>query len=454
MNSILKYIYLAVAVLSGTAMVSCGGNIDTEGTGGALSLKVFPEGIVADGSTAAVFTVSDENGEDVSAEAVITCTTTGENVANCEFVTSTAGNYTFTASYNNRKSNTVTVCAVAPGDGVRVFVDKEQIEADGNDVVKLILKDKNDRILNEYEQDFVHFEVRESGEEFNRRNEFTAVEDGTYTIAVKYKGEPCANVVRVTAVNRSRYEKYFHIIPVYDLTNIQCYYCSVYAKGLEEIPSLYKGHSLSIGIHGNYNNNDPWLYLTSTIATNILAAFGAPNAYPTVIYNFDYIAPSNATTEYTGAGISQRIAEQMKKYTATCGIKLSGSYDESTEKVSVSVSMTSVKPGAKYDLGCALLLDNQDVSGISTHFSEVDDILVAITGNYMGMSTDGSFTSVADREETREWKFDLNPEFISKSGGIENFRVVGFALTEENGKVRFDNANVCPLGGSADYRLN
>ncbi len=452
MKSILKYISLAAAVLAGAVIVSCGGNIDTEESGGALLLKVFPEGIVADGSTAAVFTVS-ENGEDVSAEAVITCSTTGENVVNCEFTTSSAGTYTFTASYNNQKSNTVTVRAVAPGDGVRVFVDREQIEADGKDAVKLILKDRNDRILNEYEQDFVHFTVRESGEEFKRRNEFTAVENGTYTIAVKWKGEPCANTVRVTAVNRSRYEKYYHIIPIYDLTNIQCYYCSVYAKGLEEIPALYKGHSLPIGIHGNYSNNDPWLYLTSTVATNILATFGAPNAYPTVIYNFDYIAPSNATTEYTGTGISQRIAEQMKKYPAGCGVKLSGSYDETAGKVSISVSMTSVK-AARYDLGCALLLDNQNVSEISTHFSEVDDILVAITGNYRGMSTDGSFTSVADQEVTRDWIFDLDPEFVARSGGVGNFRVVGFALTEENGKVRFDNANVCPLGGSEDYRLN
>ncbi len=298
----------------------------------------------------------------------------------------------------------------------------------------------------------MYFTVKETGEDFNRRNEFTAVENGTYTIAVTYMGEPCANVVRVKAVNRAEYEKYYHIIPIYDITNIQCTYCAAFAYGLEEMPKLYRDHALVIGVHGPYHNNDPWVNLTSTIATNLLSMFDSAGLYPTIIYNLTKKAPGNEP-EYTGAGITQRVVEQMKKYSSTSGIKLSSSYDSATGKAKVKVSMTSVQ-SAKYDLGCAVLLDNQDVSSKSSLIDEADDILINISGNYYGMSSDGSFTSVADTEYDREWEFDLSNEFVTGSGGVANFRVVGFSLIEENGEVRFDNANVCPLGSSADYKLN
>ncbi len=449
MKNILKFISIAAALILGTVMVSCSGNIDPDETGGAdLVLKVFPEGIVADGVTAATFTVK-HKGEDISSSAVIYCTTTGSEVKDCMFTTLNAGEYEFVATSGELKSNVVKVVAIAAGEGVRVSVSKEQIEADGKDVVRLTLTDREGKVLNE-EQDFVYFTVQETGEEFKRTNEFTAVENGTYTIAVKYKSQPCANTVKVTAVNRAKYEKYYHIVPVYDLTNVQCQYCSVYAKGLEDIPELYKGHALVIGVHGNFNPNDPWLYLTSSIATNLMGVFEG-TGYPTIIYNLDKKVPADET-EYTGAGIAQRIVEQMKKYPSTSGIKLASTYDVVSGKLEISVSMTSVQ-AAKYDIGCAVLLDNQDVSAISPYFTEVDDILVNVSGNYYAMSVE-SFTAVADKEQSRTWTIDLPSEFVENCGGSGNFRVVGFSLIEADGKVRFDNANVCALGESADYRLN
>ncbi len=454
-------LYSLASVLAVFCVSSCRGNIDpnTGNNGGTetpeekdeLVLSVAPEGIDADGKSAATFTVK-LNDQDVTSEAAIECTTTGKAVTGAKFTADAAGSYEFVATHNEIQSNRVTVTAYPKGEGVRVTVDKATIEADGVDVAKLKIIDENNVVVTDDSNQlkYVSFTVVETGEAQNRTNEFSAIADGTYTLSVKYKGKPCANTVTVEAVNRGKYEKYFHMIPIYDITNIQCYYCSVVAEGLETIPNPYAEHALVMAVHGPYSNNDPWLI--STVANDLQRRFGCSGAYPSVIYNLDSVAPAQAD-EYTGVGIGSRIREQMLSYPAASGVKLETGYDEAAGKVSVTVSMTSTK-AAKYDIGCALLLDNQKVDqSLSTLFQECRDIVVNISGNYAAMSSK-AFTAEVDKEESRTYDMELPASYVETCGGLKNFRVVGFVLCEDGSDVRFDNAAVCALGSSIDYKLN
>ncbi len=453
-------LYSLAALVAAFGISSCHGNVDPgTGNGGGETpegedkfvLSVSPEAIDADGKSAASFTVK-LNEEDVTSKAVINCTTTGDNLSGNTFTTTQPGTYEFEASYPDLLSNKVTVTAYAVGEGLRMSVDKATIEADGVDVAKLQIIDEDNKVVTDDKNllKYVSYTVVETGESQSRTNEFSAIANGTYTISAKYKGKAVANTVTVEAVNRGKYEKYFHMVPIYDITNIQCYYCSVVAEGLEEIPSPYKEHALTMAIHGPYDNNDPWLL--SAVANDIQRRFESLGAYPSVIYNLADKAPAQAD-EYTGVGIGKRVRQQMLDNPATCGVKLDTKFDETAGKVTLTVSMMPTKAG-KFDIGCALLLDNQKVDqGMSTLFQECNDIVVNISGNYAAMS-EKAVNATADNEESREFEMDLPSDVVAKCGGIGNFRVVGFVICEDGSSVRFDNAAVCGLGSSIDYKLN
>ncbi len=460
MKNIFKFVCLFAALTMG--MVSCGGDDNNEEPTpqSGLTFTVNPQTITADGVDAATFTVK-YGSSVVTNDAVITCTTTGEQVSGAKFTTTTAGTYEFVATYNSEQSAAVKVTATEKGDepkpteGLVLSVDKTTIEANGTDIAKLIVTQDGVVVTDDESQiRYVSYSVVETGESVARSNEFSAIANGTYTITAKYKGNECANTVTVEVVNRGAYEKYFHMVPMYDITNIECYYCTVIAEGIENVPSPYNEHLMVMGIHGPFTNNDPWLL--SAAANSFQSMFGVGNVYPTVIYNLDILAPANAE-EYNGVGIGKRVREQLQNNPATCGVKLESSYDSATGMAKVKVSMTATE-ASKYDIGCALLLDNQEPVGLFTN--GVSDIVINMSGNYARMS-DEAFTATVDTEVSREFEMELPSSYVELSGGIENFRVVGFVLCEkgstdrtDGSDVRVDNAATCALGASLDYRLN
>ncbi len=453
MKNIFKFACLFAALTFGVSTTSCSDS-DSDSDAASLTLTASTKNITADGLQVVTFTAK-FGGEDVTSVASILCTTPGPTVTAAKFSTTEAGDYSFVASYEGVTSKAVSVKAVEPGTtpepskGLGVEIDKSTIEADGVDAATLkITKDGEVVTDNESNIKYVSFSVKETGESQARSNKFTAIANGTYTIVAKYKGTECDNTVTVEAVNRAAYEKYFHLVPIYDITNVQCYYCGVVAEGLEAIPSPYKEHALTLAIHGPYDNKDPWLI--SAVANDIQNAFGVRGAYPTVIINLDHKLAASAD-QYSGTGLGTRIREQLLKNPSTCGVKLDTKCENGKVTISVTANPTAAR---KYDIGCALLLDNQPVTN-SSIFTEAHDIVRTISGNYLGMS-DKAFTGVADKEETRVFEFNLSDigEDLEASGGIQNYRAVGFVLCEADGKIRFDNASVCQLGESNDYRLN
>lgn len=94
------------------AMTACAGTIDPEaGVEGTLELIPEVEKFFADGKSAVTFTVMDED-KDVTAEAVITCVTTGKAVAGASFVTDTPGEYVFKATCGGKSSENISVTAM------------------------------------------------------------------------------------------------------------------------------------------------------------------------------------------------------------------------------------------------------------------------------------------------------------------------------------------------------
>jgi len=111
--------------------------------------------------------------------------------------------------------------------------------------------------------------------------------------------------------------------------------------------------------------------------------------------------------------------------------------------------MTSTADG-DYDMGYALLGNGLKYDGGTEEDGIYDDVVVAVSPNFITMQKDSKFSAKEGVEQTKSWTIE----------GVGNadpskLRVVVFVLREvEGGRVIVDNANVCAVGSTADYLLN
>ena len=94
-------------------VLSCSGKVDPETDTLILTLKADNDEIVADGKSKVNFTVLNGS-EDVTAMSVISCKSGNAVFSGTSFSTSNEGTYVFSASYNGKVSEKVTITATAP----------------------------------------------------------------------------------------------------------------------------------------------------------------------------------------------------------------------------------------------------------------------------------------------------------------------------------------------------
>ena len=326
-------------------------------------------------------------------------------------------------------------------DNLVISVDKTTIEADGRDFVTFSLKlDGVELTTSEDEMAKIYFIHEKSGNRLDRYSTtFSAVKNGDYSFVATYRGQQSSNSVQIKAVNREKYEPYSQKILVYDLTGTWCPACPSMTAGLENVDEMWKSNMIVLAVHGG--GVDPWLLKDNEgkdLTFIMLSMFGS-SGYPNCIYDLQYM---NGTAR-TPSAIGKIIESHLADYPATCGVKI-----ESTSLVgttlTIEAAMTSAT-GGEYELGYAILLDNQRYDGGTAVDGKYSDIVIARSANFLGMG-DSKITTVANVESTKTFTIT---DF--KQSDIENVRVVVYALTKQNGKVYVDNANVCKLGGSADY---
>lgn len=331
------------------------------------------------------------------------------------------------------------------GNGkLTLTADRQEIEADGKETAVLTLTDADGKVLTEGSTlRYVTFEEVNTGMSLERRsNTFSSIKNGTFTFKAKYKGREAENTVTVTAKNRVKYEKYFHKVVAYDVTNTQCGPCGYLAGVFENVPAEWKEHLAVMAVHGNFDNRDPWII--GNVGTVLMSSYGG-TGFPFCLFNLDY-AQKGVSPDTTPSAIADIIEKQMRKSPATCGIAVESSL--AGNSVTVKTRFTS-STGGEYDLGYAVLLDNQKFVGGTVEGGIYNDIVASISGNYCRMSSD-KFTAEKDREISGTYSFD-DEEVAKKS---KDCRVVVFALRDNGEKVIIDNAAVCGLGESVDYILN
>ena len=317
-------------------------------------------------------------------------------------------------------------------------VDKQTIEADGEDFCTFSLKlDGQELMGDDNTLANVYIVHEKSGSRLERyATTFSAVKNGDYSFVATYKGQQSDNSVHVKAVNREKIEPYGQKVMVYDITGAWCSNCPTMTAGLANVDKMWHDNMVVLAVH----NKDPWdlKYKGNDLATIMLSIFGG-GGYPTCVYDLQY---QNGTAR-SPKQIGTIIEDHLAAYPATCGVKIISTELKGTT-LNIEAAMTSAT-GGEYELGYAVLLDNQYYGGGTAIDGMYSDIVVAFSNNFLEM-TSAKINTVANIERTKSFTVtDL------KYTNAQNMRVVVFALSKLNGEVVVDNANVCKVGESADY---
>ncbi len=321
-------------------------------------------------------------------------------------------------------------------------VDKSEVEASGEDYVTFKLLDAYDRDVLADRKALQNVNiVSEEGLRVPRMETKTRfIANGTYRFTARYNGVVSENTVEVTAVNRGRYEKFHKNVAIYKATATWCQYCPSMTAALEGMSDDSKAHSIELCWH----NDDSYAYTVPGYSNDcgaLVAAYlndGAV-ALPTVVLD-----AVEMVSERSSSTLNSEIWNLRADYPATCGIKVSTEY--AGGKLSINAELTSVT-GGQYDMGCAILLNNQTYSGGTAKDGKYSHIVMATTPNYLMYST-----SIKEVAKDGSLPFEMNVDLNGIS--TANLSVAVFALVKHENAARIDNIVEVKAGESIDYVYN
>ena len=152
-----------------------------------------------------------------------------------------------------------------------------------------------------------------------------------------------------------------------------------------------------------------------------------------------------SVTEKASSALETAIWDLRAEYPATCGIKLSAMYDQSAGQIDVVSELTS-STGGEYDLGIAVLLNDQVIPDGTNDNGKYTHIVRAATGNYFMYSD-----AMASVEKDGNLTYGLS---VPLSGSVDDLSVVAFALVKHEDGARIDNIVEVKVGESIDYVYN
>ena len=321
--------------------------------------------------------------------------------------------------------------------------DKTTVEANGKDIVTFSLKDAYGREMLDDKNTLQGVNITSAEGVRVTRMEKTVsfIANGTYHFTAKYKGKASANTVEVVAANRAAYEKYHKNVAIYKATATWCGPCAVMTKALNGLNEDAQAHSIELCWHGQDElavTPGGWDY---DYGSFLISYFGG-GGFPTVILDL-----KKNTIENTSSGLEREIWDMRANYPATCGVKLYTEYDASAKAINATAELTS-STGGSYDMGMALLLNNQIVSGGTNEGGKYSHIVRASTGNFF------MYSSASPTKVEKDGTMTFTQQIPAGNHKLEDLSVVAFALVPDGNGARIDNIVEVKAGESVDYVLN
>lgn len=335
-----------------------------------------------------------------------------------------------------------------PEGVLRIFADKTEISADGEEAVTFRVMFGSEDVSNAKTLQIIReFEGEQKYMAYGA-NRFSTTTAGTYTFTAKYYfagNNFTDNSVQIEAKpffsgDAKQYKRRFLGTL---LTSTGCNSCPLAAKGLKDLQAANPGDISIAAFHADMTMPDPMTIPETYDLKNMLkAGDGLPAFY------WNYRAES-----YTGgAYFTESFAQEKEIGSCYSGVAIETAYDEASSKLDVTVGITSNTP-AKFRYIIILVEDNIPAVGeyeqngqneSYIHYNAVRDVLTSVSGDKINDNL--PFTVGVEVKATKSVT-------IPSGWKAENMRVIAAGLTSEDGGYNWtvNNVNECKAGESAPY---
>jgi hypothetical protein len=335
-----------------------------------------------------------------------------------------------------------------PEGVLRIFADKTEISADGNDEVTFTVMFGSEDVSNAKTLQLIrNFNGDEKYMAYGA-NKFSTVTAGTYTFSAKYYyagNNYTDNSVTVEAKpffngeEKNYKRQYLGTL----FTSTGCNSCPLAAKGLKQLQADNPGEIILAAFHADMVVPDP---MTIAETYEFQTALGGFQGLPAFFWNM-------REESYTGgSAFSESFAEEKDAYDTYSGVAVETTYDEGSSKLDVNIGITSNVPSV-FRYMVILVEDDIPAKGEYeqngqnenyVHYNVVRKVLTNVTGEKINDNL--PLTVGVEVKASKSVT-------LSKDWKHENMRVIVAAMTSEDGGYNWtvNNVNECKVGGSVSY---
>ena len=335
-----------------------------------------------------------------------------------------------------------------PEGVLRIFADKTEISADGNDEVTFTVMFGSEDVSNAKTLQLIrNFNGDEKYMAYGA-NKFSTVTAGTYTFSAKYYyagNNYTDNSVTVEAKpffsgeEKNYKRQYLGTL----FTSTGCNSCPLAAKGLKQLQADNPGEIILAAFHADMVVPDP---MTIAETYEFQTALGGFQGLPAFFWNM-------REESYTGgSAFSESFAEEKDAYDTYSGVAVETTYDEGSSKLDVNIGITSNVPSV-FRYMVILVEDDIPAKGEYeqngqnenyVHYNVVRKVLTNVTGEKINDNL--PLTVGVEVKASKSVT-------LSKDWKPENMRVIVAAMTSEDGGYNWtvNNVNECKVGGSVSY---
>lgn len=334
-----------------------------------------------------------------------------------------------------------------PEGVLRIFADKEVIDADGVEKVTFTViygaEDVTDYALIAYSLDGVSVSLASPV--------FTSASAGEYVFTASYDYGGIImtdNSVKVTVLPSEdvTLSGYFQKMVGMQFTSVGCVNCPALAETLKDVQRDYPGKVIPVAFHLDYDMADPMTLAINRKFYEKVSVKESELGVPMFAFNFRK-GSQHIFSEY--AAVVSEMQIQGKLYPAVCGVAVETLWHESERRLDVTARFRSdVRKDYRWHL--LLVEDSYEYMQMGYEGTYVHDNVLRM------MSSDNIQGSRLNQGEPLEpgKEYEVSRNFILPSGIVAaNVKVIAVMLDSHDGGKTYgaNNANVCPLGGSSDY---
>lgn len=326
-----------------------------------------------------------------------------------------------------------------PEGVLRIFADKTEVSADGNDVVTFTVMFGKEDVSSA--QTLVL--IREYDGETKRTkasNKFSTVTAGTYKFTAEYYYGGKFYTDNSVTIEAKPYfsgeEKAYsqRVLAVY-FTSTGCTSCPSATKGLKAVQDANPGMVSVVAFHSHMGSvADPMTIPETTLFNAVLGGF---DGLPRLFWNM------RQGTHLIGPSFTESYAEEIAAYTPQCGVAIDASAEGE-----ITIGVTSNLPSI-YRYLVFIVEDGIVAEQTGVHDYVHNNVVRAVLTSEKGDKLNDNLPLTVGVESKATKTFTLSPEWKK-----ENLRVIVAASTSTDGGYTFvvNNVAECRLGESVDYQ--